>query len=336
MKILFFLRYFRDKASSRTRGFYLAEALSKKKKVCCEIVCGNKKGNYLRFLWKLIRHDIVCFQKKYSGIDIILNKLMRLLGKKTLFDIDDAPFGLYYSNRAYKQAIMMIKASSAVIVGSHKLKNFAQSLNHNTWLIPSSINLDCYRPLVNKKDHGCITLGWIGDGVGYKDDLLMLLEPLQQVGKNYNIKLLLIGALKQKQIHDAFSKLNNVKVKIIDEIDWANPEAVPGAIANFDIGLYPLLDNDYNQYKCGFKALEYMAMEVPVVASPVGENKFIIEDGKDGFLAGNAQDWSRHLSYLIEQAQVRKKMGEAGRDKIEQNYALEICANKFLEVLGKI
>lgn len=330
MRVLFFLRYSRDQASSRVRGFYMAEEL-KKKRIDCATIYGSGKNVYLRFLLNLMRYDIIYFQKRYSEIDLKLNKLARLMGKKTIFDIDDAPSGVSVNQEVKKHAIEMMKSSSAVIVGSHKLLDFSKKFNRFAYLIPSPVNLNYYKPKREKRNRNYITIGWIGNGIVYKKDLLMLIKPIEKIGEKYKIKFVIIGALGQKEIHQCLSKIKNVTVEIIDSIDWANPIAAPSVISDFDIGLYPLLNNEYNQYKCGFKALEYMAMGVPVVASPVGENKFIIESGKNGFLASNEREWGKYLSCLIEDEYVRKKMGGSGRKKIEENYSIAICAKKLIK-----
>jgi len=331
MMILFFLRYYRDQASSRVRGFYVAEELEKRG-VKSSIICGENREGYLKFFSKLINHEIFYFQKRYSKSDIYLNKLARLLSKKTFFDLDDAPGGVKLNPEVERQAAEMMTASSAVVVGSHKLKDFAQNYNDHVYLIPSSINLNYYMPSGTKSSN-YITLGWIGNGINYKNDLQMLIEPLKKLGRKYNIKLVLVGALGQKEIHQKFNSIRNIKVEIIDSIEWENPTEAPSVISRFDIGLYPLLNNQYNEYKCGYKALEYMAMKIPVVASPVGENKFIIENGKDGFLASNEKDWEEYLSYLIENESIRKRMGEMGRIKVEKNYSLEVCTEKLKGLL---
>ena len=313
----------------------MAEEL-KRERIDCAIICGYGRKVYINFLAKMLRYDVIYFQKRYSGMDIKLNKLARMMGRKTLFDIDDAPGGTKLSVEAEKQAVEMIRTSSAVIVGSHKLRDFAQNFNNHVYLISSPVNLNYYKPKREMRNRSYITLGWIGNGIGYKKDLVMLIEPLEKIGQKYDIKLTIIGALEQKEIHHSFSKMKNVTVEIIDSIDWADPIAVSSAISDFDIGLYPLLNNKYNQYKCGFKALEYMAMEVPVVASPVGENTFIVENGKDGFLASNESEWIENIPYLIENKSIRKRMGKIGRDKIENNYSLKVCASKMMKIFENL
>jgi glycosyltransferase involved in cell wall biosynthesis len=335
MKILCSFRYSRDKASSRVRGFYLAEELQRRG--CrCKIVRRTGRGGYLNTAMELVRHNVIYFQKKYTRIDIRLNKLARSMGKKTIFDLDDAPFGNTYSTKASKLAVMMMKSSSAVFLGSHKLKSFAERHNDRTFLIPSSINLSVYKPQGEREGRHPVTLGWIGDGASYRDDLKMLIDPLERLGKEHRIKLVIVGALGEKEIHGAFGGLRSIDVQIIDSIDWADSRSVPSKISEFDIGLYPLLDTEFNKYKCGYKALEYMAMEIPVVASPVGENRYILEDGRDGLLASNQRQWYEKLSLLIESEEIRRRMGKAGRDKVEREYSLVACGNRVMNILGEI
>lgn len=335
MKILFFLKYFKDQASSRVRGFYVAEEL-RKKGIDCDIIYGYGKKIYAKFLLKFMKYDIIYFQKRYTGIDLKLNKFVRLMGKQTIFDIDDAPGGININTEVELQAIEMMKNCSAVIVGSHKLMAFASRFNKHVYLLPSSINLDFYKPGKNNKDKKFITLGWIGNGNNYKNDLLTLIGPIKEISEKYKIKVVIIGALKQQKIHESFYQIKKSNITIIDSINWANPLAVPSRISHFDIGLYPLIDNKYNQYKCGFKALEYMAMGIPVLASSISENKFIIDNGEVGFLVSHKQEWNEKLSFLIENEKVRKRIGEKGRKIIEEKYSLEIYIKKLIDIFKKI
>ncbi len=139
-----------------------------------------------------------------------------------------------------------------------------------------------------------------------------------------------------EEIYKNFGRLRNIQLEIIDWVSSVDPFAVPSLISGFDIGLYPLINNEYNLYKCSLKALEYMAMEVPVIASPVGENKIVINAGKDGFLASNTKEWEENISYLIENEAVRKRMAKLGRKKVEENYSTEICAKRVIKVFERI
>lgn len=164
----------------------------------------------------------------------------------------------------------------------------------------------------------------------------MSIKPLEKVGEKYNLKLEIVGALEQKEIYENFGKLKSMAIKIIDLIDWADPFAAPKAISDFDIGLYPIIDNEYNQYKCGGKLLEYMAIGIPAIASLVGENKFIVDNEVDGFLVSKEREWTEKISYLVENKEFRKKMGDMTRKKIEEKYSTEVCADKLMNIFKEI
>ena len=108
------------------RGFYVAEEL-RKHGITCNIIYGRGIIQYIRFLFNIAVHDIVYFQKRYSGADIGLNRLARLMGKITFFDIDDAPGETKLKPEVEKRAVKMIGISSAVVVGSSKLLSLKKS-----------------------------------------------------------------------------------------------------------------------------------------------------------------------------------------------------------------
>jgi len=102
---------------------------------------------------------------------------------------------------------------------------------------------------------------------------------------------------------------------------------------SLDIGVYPLPNDEWAKGKAGFKAIYYMAAGVPCVASPVGMNKEIIQDGVNGFLANSEEEWLEKISLLIENPELRKKIGLAGRKTVEERYSVKVNAPRFLKVL---
>ena len=167
MRILFFLRHTRDQASSRVRGFNISRELERNALNRTQI-CVYGRRRVLNLLLILLRYDVIYFQKRYSSIDIKLNKIVRRMGKKTIFDIDDSPGGTDFNREMEQRAVLMMRNSSAVVVGSHNLKEFAQKYNKNVYVVPSSVDLNYYKSKYDKKKKDCITLGWIGNGKVYK------------------------------------------------------------------------------------------------------------------------------------------------------------------------
>jgi glycosyltransferase involved in cell wall biosynthesis len=85
----------------------------------------------------------------------------------------------------------------------------------------------------------------------------------------------------------------------------------------FDIGIMPLTDVPYSRGKEGFKLKEYMAAGLPVVCSPIGYNRQIVEHGVVGFFAQSETDWVRHLKRLADDPELRARLGRAGRHAAE-------------------
>ena len=145
------------------------------------------------------------------------------------------------------------------------------------------------------------------------------------MSKKYsNIEFKIIGG------NLSIGNLPNITVK-----PWVLEQEV-GDLRTFDIGIMPMPDNEWTRGKCGFKAILYMSMAIPSVCSPVGMNREIITDGVNGFLADGEGEWIKKLSSLIEDPDLRHKMGLAARKTVEEKYSVKINAPKFLEVIKEV
>jgi len=100
--------------------------------------------------------------------------------------------------------------------------------------------------------------------------------------------------------------------------------------------VYPLADDEWSKGKCGFKAIEFMACGVPVVASAVGVNRTIVQDGANGFLAGSEDEWVEKLSRLLSDAALRRRLADAGRRTIEEGYSLHVHAPTLAATLRAV
>ena len=114
-------------------------------------------------------------------------------------------------------------------------------------------------------------------------------------------------------------------------VPWSKETEIQDLL-QFDIGLMPLTDDVWAKGKCGFKALQYMALCIPVLASPVGVNTIIIDDHINGFLCDSTTEWEENIQTLIEDQELRKRMGEKGREKVVQHYSVESNSSNFLSL----
>jgi len=230
-----------------------------------------------------------------------------------------------------------MKNASAVTVGSNNLLEFAKQYQENTYYIPTSIKLENYQLPERKHESAPVCLGWIGNGAHYCRDLIEILkEPLKEIAAQHKIRLKLVGVCKQKVLYQEFANIPGLETIFIDSIDWADPAEVRKAMLDFDIGLYPVHANDFNLYKCGFKALEYMALGIPVVASPVGANSYVVNQDVDGYHANGKKEWVDSLSSLITNQSARKNMGQAGRLKVERQYNISESAKKMARIMAAL
>jgi glycosyltransferase involved in cell wall biosynthesis len=118
----------------------------------------------------------------------------------------------------------------------------------------------------------------------------------------------------------------------IQGLKWTHESEV-STIFNFDIGVMPLPDNQWTQGKCAMKGLQYMALKVPTIMSPVGVNKKIIQYGVNGFLASTDDEWMICLEQLINDIALRNKIGEAGYQTVLHEYSVKANEKNYVTAI---
>lgn len=317
----------KTKASSRVRAYWIAEFLSKKGWRLGFNTRNDVLGLILLSL-KIPFYKVIIFQKTYNKYHVKLNKWAKFLNKLTILDIDDAP-SFDNSEVTLYNFKSMVSCSSAIFAGSSNLQKLTSQWNTNSYLIPSSLRMDFYQAPKKQTQHK-LRLGWIGNGKYYKHDIIeILVEPMSRIAKNKPLELMLIGVNDEDEILEKFGSIKGLDLIVVKDLSWDNEKEVVAKIATFDIGLYPLLPNEFNDYKCGFKALEYLALEIPVVSSDVAMNRSIVIDGETGYIARSSDDWVIAIEKLLEDSQLRKQLGENGRSLVEKNYSTTLITEKI-------
>ena len=286
---------------------------------------------------------VVSLSFKYDAIlinnvllPLHLEKMIKAGNKSIVYDFCDAPYVGYDAdyiagdpvrmllNRFGKVWVSrMLKISRHVLVGNEQNRQFASQFCQNVTVITGPIDTERYVPRQSKKsDSSNIVIGWIG--APSTTPYLMSLESVFRslCGSYPSLVIELIGASELK--------IEGVPV-VIKKWDF---ESEVNDLQNFDIGIMPLPDNEWTRSKGGYKLLQYMACGIPCVASPVGINADMIQDGANGFLAGNEEEWIEKLSLLIENPDLRRKMGERGRVIAEERYSIPANIQKFLAALN--
>lgn len=252
-----------------------------------------------------------------------------LIGRKRyVLDFDDA-YHLNYQRSKNpllrwllgNKVKKLIRGASAVAAGSPELFQYAKSLNPTTKLVPTVVNTDIYKPRQSKHlADKPVIIGWIGSP-STAVELATIAESLQRLSDDHNFDLLVVGSGPVRP------KLPNVHFEC-----WSEEKEL-AQLDRMDIGIMPLEDSNWNRGKCGFKLIQYMAMGKPVVASAVGANHQIVDNGENGFLVQTPDEWRNALSSLIKDANLRRTFGQNARQKIQDKYSLAQTAPQYLEIL---
>ena len=208
-----------------------------------------------------------------------------------------------------------MKKADHVITCTPYLDEIVRKYNQHTTDISSTINTEKYRPKTDYSVHNSkVVLGWSGSVSTIKH--LRILEPvfkrLQEDGLVY--KLLVMG--------DENFCMEGVDV---EALPWKENHEVE-VIKRFDIGLYPLPDEQWVYGKSGLKALQYMAAGVPVIATAIGANFRIIQDNYNGFLVKENSEWISCIKKLAGDEVLRKRIGQQAAEEVEKKFS--IIANK--------
>ena len=118
-------------------------------------------------------------------------------------------------------------------------------------------------------------------------------------------------------------------MKSLHFIKWNKSSEIKD-LAKIHIGIMPLEEDIWSKGKCGFKALQYMALQIPTVASPVGVNSTIITHEKNGFLCSTPEEWEKILTVLFESQSIRETIGEAGFKTIKKQFSVQANWPKYL------
>ena len=348
MKVLALTRYGDLGASSRLRLFQYIPYLQKNGiQVSTQALFDNTtlarryaEGGYGKadFLLSLVKRIFTLWQRRSFDVLWIEKEALPWFPywfESTLLkcvpyvlDFDDAVFHNYDLHRSWlvrhflgSRIDRLMSQARLVICGNHYLEKRARQADaRRVELLETVVDETRYRA----KDYvvpqqKLLSIVWVGSPSTLMY-LEMLAQPLVRLSDQFNFEFKVIGG----QVD-----MPGVNVRCVT---WtASQEA--DEIQASDIGVMPLFDTPWEQGKCGYKLIQYMACGLPVVASPVGANKDIVHHGFNGLLATDSAQWESHLGALIDSVSLRQSMGLAGRDLVEKKYCMSVTGPKLVNWL---
>lgn len=257
--------------------------------------------------------------------------LYRIMSKRMIYDIDDLVF-LGRSSHANSFARLirgrskyhyLMRAADHVVTCTPYLDSYVRRFNNHTTDISSTIRTDDYLPANPYSNARTPVLGWSGSHS--TASYLSLLGPaLRSLSRRRSFKLLVIGAPD--------FRMEGIDV---EAIAW-NEASEVADLQRIDIGLYPLPFDEWVLGKSGLKALQYMALGIPTVATNVGTISRIIKDRLSGFLVISDTEWEETLLKLIDDPELRRTVGSAARADVEAHFSVAANRHTYLRIFEDV
>ncbi|MDY7103279.1 MAG: glycosyltransferase family 4 protein [Actinomycetota bacterium] len=275
------------------------------------------------------REDVVFVQREAAvGPGTWWERLLAR-GRRLVYDFDDAIWirDVSEANRRYARLKPTGKVeklageADLVLAGNEYLASYARRFSDRVAVFPTTIDTDRYRPRPPTDDER-VVIGWSGSRSTLAH-LRTVLPALEAVHRRYGDRV------RFEVVGDQPLEGTGLPV---DFVRWT-PDGEVDALHRFDIGIMPLPDNEWTQGKCGCKGLQYMGCAIPAVVSPVGVNRDIVTDGDNGMWATTTDEWVDRLGALVEDADLRARVGAAGRRTVVEHYSVAATAPTFVGYL---
>ncbi len=286
----------------------------------------------IALLPKIKKADHVFIHREASqiGPPIFEWIIAKILRKKYIFDFDDATWIPNYSEtnaqfqrlKGYWKVKYIIKWAGKISAGNEYLADFARPYNRIVDVVPTTIDTENHHNILSDPNSTPLRIGWTGSHttMQYLNELLPVLN---QLHKKYDFLFRVISNEKP-----------NWDVPYLEFVQWKKETEISD-LAQIQIGVMPLKADRWSSGKCGFKALQYMACEIPTVLSAVGVNTQIVTDKKNGFVCTGEEEWFATLDELLSNNELRNKIGKEGRNRIIEAYSVLANKEKYIQLFSK-
>lgn len=304
------------------------------------------EGNYLRKAGAMIaalgrrislmrsvqEFDLVFIYEEAARIGpAILERWIHWLGLPVVYDFCDPIYLPYRSPRNHHLARLkcfgktasICRLADEVLVGNEALAEYAARFNRRVSVVPITIDTRRYRPKTTTRPAGePPVIGWSGSHstVAHLDGTR---DVLREVAKQRSFRLQVIGS--------ASYRLDGLEV---ESRPWSATTEVED-LHELDVGIMPLPDDSWTKLRSHLKVRQYMGIGLASVTSPVGVNREVVEDGVNGFLADSKEEWVRKLLCLIDDPELRLRLGGEARRTIENRYAADVWARRVLAIFDR-
>lgn len=275
------------------------------------------------------RFDLVVLQRPALPFSAAAERFAIWRNPRAIFDVDDAIFTNGQGRpipRHHAAFEAIVGACAHVVCGNEFLADHTRSISPTT-VIPTVVDASRYRPgPTTANEEAPTVVGWMGTSSNFEH--LALIAPVLErlVHQRPRVVVRLVSDRE-------FEPLAGVAG--VEQLRW-DPRREVDHLQSFDIGVMPLLDHRSARGKCALKALQYMAVAIPVVASSVGVNQKVLADGDGGILAESPRAFEAALLRLLDDPALRRSLGARGRDKVLRDYSVDAVIDRYVELFEAV
>jgi len=252
-----------------------------------------------------------------------------------VLDLDDATYVSYTSPtygrlgktlKWFSKTDDLIRWAQVVTCGNRVIAEYVTGKGTPARIIPTVVDTNVFRPAKPDRDGSPLIIGWVGTHSTYPF-LKSIFPVLQKLAGDHSFRLKVVGAGTDD------IRISGVEV---ENLPWQLSRETSD-FQSFDIGLYPMDAASYGSEwimgKSCFKAIQYMAVGIPYVVTPVGVCSEIGEAGVTHFTANSPDEWYDALGTLLKDGERRQRMGTAGRQYALTHYNVSDQADKLAQAL---
>lgn len=282
-------------------------------------------------LWQVPAYDFVFIHREAAplGPPVFEWIISRVLGKKIIYDFDDAIWltntseanklaaGLKWHHKVADICRWAYKNSC----GNAYLAAYARQFNPRSLVNPTTIDTEhLHNKVRDQTANGRLVIGWTGthSTLKYLDQIVPVLAKLEAEGLDFEFRVI-------------SNQPPELALRSLVFLPWRKDTEIADLLG-FHVGLMPLEDDQWAQGKCAFKALQYMALGIPALVSPVGMNSEVVQDGYNGYICATATDWEVRLRQLLAGFQLRQQLGRNARATVEARYSVHANKKNFLDL----
>jgi glycosyltransferase involved in cell wall biosynthesis len=251
-----------------------------------------------------------------------LETIELLLKRPRVMDVDDA----VWLNKPLGSCVIphLARRMDAILAGNSFIADWFSRYCRRVYIVPTAIDITRYVVKKYEENTNVFTIGWTGTSGNYPY-MAAIERPLARFLADHKDACLKIVA--EKRWTPASIPPNRIIF-----VPWSRDVEV-AALHDMSVGIMPLIDTPWTRGKCSFKMLQYMAVGLPVVVSPVGMNVEVLNKGKIGLAADSEDDWYQALETLYKHEMLQREFGQAGRGVVEQYYSTDLVAQELARIL---